>query len=216
MSSLRSVGIVLALGAALAAVAVVLLLVALLVFGIPISYDASPAGVPAEALATAGYADDEPRPYTIERSIAVVDLSITNWIVAYGTGDPTDEDEEVATLAVLSTPDVGVGGWSLNPLTHLDEGDLIEVVLERLDRFDDDEIRAVDEADAEERTILGDEVAVRTYAVSTEAEGEGPLLVHVAIVENEDDVIVLLGVHPGTMDERETLVSLMEVVEHPR
>lgn len=46
-----------------------------------------------------------------------------------------------------------------------------------------------------------------------DAAGGLPVLVHVATVAHDDDVVALVGIHPEFVDEREPLVSLMESVE---
>lgn len=205
-------------------VSIVLLLVAL-IFGIPIGDAASPATVPADDLAAAGYVGDDPSEFTVERRVTLFDVSVTNWIATYRKGGPdgggetpsTDDFEstadeiETATLVVLSTPDASVAGRSLNPLVRLSDGQLVATILERLDGFDDVEVENVREVDAEQRRILDDEVTVRTYAAEG---GDASLRVHLAIVEHEDDVVVLVGTHPEGMDERTTLLSLMETVDH--
>lgn len=212
--------------AAFAVVVSIVLLILALVFGIPIGDVASPATVPADELATFGYVGDDPSEFTIERRVTLFDVSVTNWIASYRKGGPdgggetpstddldstADDEIETATLVVLSTPDASVAGRSLNPLVRLSDGQLVATVLERLDGFDDVEIENVREVDAERRHILDDEVTVRTYAAEG---GDTSLLVHLAIVEHEDDVIVLVGTHPEAMDERATLLSLMETVDH--
>lgn len=73
-------------------------------------------------------------------------------------------------------------------------------------------------------TVLGTETTVTTFATEVEfdvprdapvdAEGSVPALVHVATVEDGEDVIALVGVHPEAVEEGETLASLMEAVEH--
>ncbi|MFO8114627.1 MAG: DUF6517 family protein, partial [Halorubrum sp.] len=42
-----------------------------------------------------------------------------------------------------------------------------------------------------------------------------PVFLYLATVQHEDDVIALIGIHPTAVDARDSVLSLMEQVEHP-
>lgn len=184
--------------------------------GLPVTYESSPAAVHADGLESAGYTETGPEKYAMEDSESVVEISVTNWAAVYHDGG-SDSTAEPASLVVLSTPDARLGDRSLNPMTQLSDPELAATALTRLDRFEDDDLTDIRQVDEERRTILGTVATVRTYtATDSGADTDsGSLLVHQAIVEHQGDVVVIVGVHPESTDERETQLSLMEAVEHP-
>lgn len=196
-------------------VAVVVAAVAIVALvGLPVTYEASPAGVQEAELDDAGYTAAGVEKYAMERSTMGVDVSFRNWAAVSHRDDGADADR-AASIVVLSTPDARLAGRSLNPLTTSSDAALAATALSRLDRFDDDAMSDAREVDAENRTILGDDVTVRTYATTNETDQGEALRVHVAVVEHRGDMLVLAGVHPEATDERETQLSLMEAIEHP-
>ena len=176
------------------------------------SYAAEPASIDGSVLSDAGYEHAEPEAIEIDEQFEIagegVEIELRSWIAGYerSAGD--------GLLLVVSTPDATVAGQSVNPLARLSGGDLITRALEASDEGDG-EVRDVEEVAVEERTILGQETTVRSYEGVLETdEGDVPIAFHLATVEHDDDVIVLLGVHPQMFDERETQLGLMEAVQH--
>lgn len=191
-------------------------------------FDAAPATIAAATLADAGYEHEEPEPFTVENEFEAagveVHVSATTWSAAYA-----NPDREAALFAV-STPDATVAGQSVNPLVRGGDGELLRRILERVgDDTDDVDADEFERRGSETRRILGTETDVSTFEgridagaagsvdSATDAGGESgdvPVLVHFATVEHDGDVVVLAGVHPRPVDERETILSLMEAVEH--
>lgn len=190
-------------------------------------FDAEPARVPDAALSTAGYAGEEPEPFEVERTLEVGgierEVSATTWVANY------ENAERASSLVVASTPNATVAGQSVNPLVRADDAELLRRLLERgggAGSGDDEggNVDDLEEVGTRTLTVLGTETTVTTFATEVEfdaprdapvdAEGTVPALVHVATVEDGEDVIALVGVHPEAVEEGETLGSLMEAVEH--
>lgn len=176
------------------------------------SFAAEPASVDADALSEAGYDVEEPEAIEIDESFEIagqgVDVELRSWVVGY------ERAPEGGLLLAVSTPDATVAGQSVNPLVRLSGTALVTRALEASDEADGD-IRNVEEVAVEERTILGRETTVRSYEGILETDdGDVPIAFHLATVDHGDDVIVLLGIHPQEIDERETQLGLMESTQH--
>jgi len=192
-------------------------------------YDAAPASVPSSAASEAGYEGEDPESFTIEQEFEIAgvnaQLSATTWVAGY------ENPENGSALFVASTPNASVGGQSVNPLVRADETELIRRLLDQVDQRgiggDGTDIEAsnIEERGSETRTVLGQEVEIAILETTVDAEvdaGEGesgsvedvPVYLYVGTVQHNDDVIALVGVHPTAVDASESLLSLMEQVEH--
>ncbi|MFW6316923.1 MAG: DUF6517 family protein [Halorubrum sp.] len=193
-------------------------------------FDADPARVPSESASAAGYEGEEPESFTIEQEFDVAgvnaQVSATTWVAGYENRD------NGSALLVASTPDASVGGQSVNPLVRADDAELIRRLLEEAEERgiggEGTEVQAdeIESRGSETRTVLGEEVEVSILETTIDAEvdaGDGeadsvedvPVFLYVATVQHEDDVIALIGVHPTAVDARDSVLSLMEQVEHP-
>ncbi|MFC7186634.1 DUF6517 family protein [Halorubrum yunnanense] len=119
----------------------------------------------------------------------------------------------------------------MNPLVGADDAELIRRLLERANQRgiggEGTEVQAddIEEAGSETRTILGQEIEVSILETTIDAEVGGgdqsesvedvPVFLYVATVQHEEDVVALVGIHPTAVDARNSVLSLMEQVEHP-
>lgn len=191
--------------------AVVLVVVTAGCTGGGFAFDASPATVSDDALDEAGYDGEPPEAHTVNETIEVAgmnaDVTATTWTAVYS-------DDQGASLVVVSTPNAEIAGQSLNPLTRLSNRELVERALDQLDNADA-EIKDVREVDSEQRSILGQDVEVITYLATAESDhGEMDVNLHLATVQHEDDVVIVVGIHPEQFDERTTILDLMEAIQH--
>lgn len=191
-------------------------------------FDADPAQIPESAYAEA-YSGEEPESFTIEQQFNAAgvnaDVSATTWIARY-----TNQTVGSA-LFVASTPNASVGGQSVNPLVRADDAELVRRLLNQVDQQgiggNGTDIQAddIEKRGEETRTILGKEtsVSILETTVSAEISGEGgqsgsvedvPVLLYIATVQHNEDVIALVGVHPVAVDQSDQLLSMMEAVEH--
>jgi hypothetical protein len=110
-------------------------------------------------------------------------------------------------------------------------GELIRRLLEQVEQRGiggegtDIEAEDIENRGSETRTILGEEVEVSILETTVDAEvGAGgnqsgsvedvPVFIYIATVQHDDDVVALIGVHPTAVDARDSVLSLMEQVEH--
>ncbi len=191
--------------------------------------DAEPARIPTDAAAEAGYEGQEPESFTLNQEFDVAGVnarvSATTWTAGY------ENPDNGSALFVASTPDESVGGQSINPLVRADDVELIRRLLKQVDQRgvggQDTDIQAedIERRGSETRTVLGEEVEISILETTINAQvntGDGqsesaedvPVLLYVGTVRHRDDVVVLVGVHPVAVDAGDSLLSLMEEVEH--
>lgn len=191
-------------------------------------FDADPARVPESAYADA-YSGQDPESYTIDREFNVTgvnaEVSATTWVARYVNS------ETQSALFVASTPNASVAGQSVNPLVRADNVELIGRILDQVNQQGvgggsaDVKTDDIEQRGEETRTILGEETTVAIYETTVSAEvetSEGqsgsvediPVLLYIATVQHNDDVVALLGVHPQGIEQSGQLLSMMEAVEH--
>lgn len=171
-------------------------------------FDADPVAIDPEPLTAAGYESDDPEPFTAEGEVPIggVDVTVraTSWSVRYPNPD------RQALLLLASTPDATVFGRSVNPFVRGDDAELLRRILERVgdDQGIDTEFERVDETGID---VLGQSTTVTTFATRIDAEGESvPGFVHFGTCSHDGDLVLLVGAHPETVDERGRQLSLME------
>ena len=191
-------------------------------------FDAEPARVPESAYAE-GYSGQDPESFTIEQEFNAAgvnaEVSATTWIARY-----TNQTVGSA-LFVASTPDASVAGQSVNPLVRADDAELIRRLLNQVDQQgiggNGTDIQAddIEERGEETASILGGDETVSILETTVSADVSGadgqsgsvedvPVLLYIATVQHNEDVIALVGVHPVPADQSEQLLSMMEAVEH--
>jgi len=192
-------------------------------------FDAEPAKVPDDVASEAGYEGEEPRSFPIKQEFDVAgvnaQVSATTWTAGYRNSD------NGSALFVASTPDASVGGQSVNPLVRADNTELIRRLLKQVDQRGiggegtDIETSSIEDRGTVTRTVLGTEVEIAKLETTVDAEvnaGDGqsdevedvPVFLYVGTVQHRDDVIALVGVHPTAVEASESILSLMEQVEH--
>lgn len=191
--------------------------------------EASPATIPPAAYESVGYVHGNttavPLSYTVGTAGVSRNVTVTSQLSGYSR---TVADDEVSLLLVLSTPNVEVAGESVNPFARMADGVLLDRVLNATATLnvtgyvgDAGDVAAVADVgdlrrvDAVERTVLDTPTTVTTYAGTVEIEGTRvAALVHVAVVEHGDDVVVAVAVHPESMNETARIHRLVEAIEH--
>jgi len=192
-------------------------------------FEADPARIPESAYADSAYSGEEPESYTVDREFNATgvnaEVTATTWVARYVNS------ETQSALFVASTPNASVAGQSVNPLVRVEGAELIRRLLNQInqqaggDGGADIETDDVEERGEETRTILDEETTVSIFetTISADVEGAGnssesvedvPVLLYLATVQHDDDVIALVGVHPVQVDQSDQLLSMMEAVEH--
>lgn len=179
-------------------------------------FSASPAAVDDTAVEKAGYQHGETSDLTVEETVGVGgvtrDVKVTNWVSTYA-------GENGSAFVALSTPDVEVGGVGVNPLTSMSNREVIGFILERVAAAggaSETDVPELKQTGASQISLLGESTEVVHYRTTVEADGQDvPMRIHVATTRHDGDVLVLIGLHPDAIDEQDTILSLMESVEHP-
>jgi hypothetical protein len=147
----------------------------------------------------------------------VREVRATGYLAAYSAPD------RGAAIVVLSTPDAEVAGESANPLVHLTAPETVEIALDGLRETGTvADVTVSDVADlrpvgSDQRTVLGAPTTVTTYAATaTTANGSTTdVVVHVAVVRHDGDVVAAVAVHDAATPEAPTAFGLFERIEHP-
>ena len=191
-------------------------------------FDAEPARIPESAYADADFTGEEPESYTIDREFNATgvnaEVTATTWVARYVNS------ETQSALFVASTPNASVAGQSVNPLVRVEGADLIRRLLNQINQQGsggnaDIQTDDIEERGEETRTILDEETTVSVFETTVSADLGGadngtesvediPVLLYLATVQHDDDVIALVGVHPVQIDQADQLLSMMEAVEH--
>jgi hypothetical protein len=203
-----------------ASLAVAMLVVLAGCTGTLAEFSSEPATIPASALSP-GYVHGNTTDVTVPIGVGLGpvsrDVRLTGWVSGYSR---TTADDDVVLLAVVSTPDAEFQGQSVSPVVRLSDPELVSWTLDRLADASlqggiDADVTGLRVLDSETRTVLGTPTEVVTYTGTAEVDGESvAVLLHLAVVSHEGDVVVALGAHESGLDEREALVSLMERIEH--
>ena len=201
-----------------------------------LEFAAAPAAIPAAE--DAGYRADGPNAMGIDESVEVGgvsrDVDIETWSAAY------NNPESQSSVFLFSTPDVSVAGVSANPLARLSGADLIVRVLEEgLGQAQGDAaIEEIEQEDELTLSVLGGDRSVPVFSAVLDTgtggssgsqqsgagfdaaqNGQVPIRLYLlsfphAAGENED-VLLSIGLHPQAVDAQASVVSLLELIEHP-
>ncbi|KAB1189039.1 MULTISPECIES: DUF6517 family protein [Haloferax] len=199
---------------------------------------AEPATIPSSAYETHGYVHGNstviPLSYNVGVGPASRTVGVEMWASGYSKTTADDDIADITGLLVLSSPNREVAGQSANPLANLGNRELVGAGLELLSDAQAlgnvPEVNGLREIEARPVTILGEETELVTYAGTVVVEpgettvdgesvaydgGSAEVRVHLATVEHEGDVIVVLAVHGAEVDESDAIAALAGAVEHP-
>ncbi|WP_396610287.1 DUF6517 family protein [Haloferax sp. S1W] len=199
------------------------------------TFSAEPATIPAAAYEAHGYVHGNTTLVPLSQRVGIGPVSRTVgaevWVSGYSK---TTADDAVTGLAVISSPNVEVVGQSVNPLASLGNRELVRAGLDLLTDAQTlgniSEVNGLREVDAQPVTMLGTEAELVTYAATVVVEpgettvdgetvphegGTVDVRIHLATVEHDGDVIVVVAVHGADVNERDAIVELAGAVEHP-
>lgn len=193
--------------------------------GTLLEYTASPATIPDAALEPRGYVHGNttelPITYRVGSGGLSRDITLRTWVSGYArvTTDSGAGDNRTAVLVLYSSPNVQVAGRSINPLGQLSNRELIRTVLGHATELGGlggiDGVSDLRERDAQNVTMLGTPTQVVSYVGTADVDGRRvAIVVNIAVVEHDGDIVVALGVHDETLDETATHVALISRVEH--
>ncbi|MFC4249046.1 DUF6517 family protein [Natribaculum luteum] len=186
----------------------------------PLEFHASRVAPTEEVLSETGYEEHESTNETYREEVDVGvtrEISASYWRSIYTKAvEIQGTAQEAATFAAVSVPGMDVLGTDYNPLSELDNEELLDQLREQIDGTYDG-LRDVRHDETIELEILGETRDVDRFLATTDLEGqEIEVAVLLAAFDHDGDLLVLLGGHPEMLpDEGVDLEVLMESIEHP-
>lgn len=164
--------------------------------------------------------------------VATYTISVTGIEDFHDDPDATQEtideigNSDIAAFSVLSTPSEKIAGQEVNPVSYFSDAELID---EASGRVDEGRLEDIEPNNEYTVRMLGEETTVTVLSATaaadsssdtgdeSEAEGEEDydVLVHLAEVSHEDDIIVVFGLHHADLDEQPQFEAFIENIEHP-
>lgn len=187
-----------------------------LITGNEARFEADRAVVADDVAADTGYEEVEVRTDEIRREFEGVDRTVvvTNSMAEYARSvDIGPLDGELARFTALATPQIDiVPGRPANPVGDMDDREIAEMVQSEYDDIDN-----VEQVDTREVELLGDAVEISKFAADAETvAGESvQVYMHIGQTENEDDFVIVVGVHPRDIDDQDEVDALVGGVQHP-
>ena len=187
-----------------------------LVTGETVSFEASPASVGDDALASTEYELARSDEQNITQNVSVFGqqrtIRLTNHVTEYSRAIELGPlgDIELARITVFSTPGATVAGQQLNPAAQWSNRRLIREIVSRSGGMSDVQRQ-------ENRTvgILGEPRDVGVFTGTTTVQGqEIDVRIHAASFEHDGDVIIAVAVHPTRIDERANVDTMFGGIQH--
>ncbi len=182
-------------------------------------FEANAAVVPPSVRESAGYEEYRTTEPEVTREFTVAgqtrEVTVKNVMAQYDRGVelPVVGRARAAVFTVLSTPQVKVLGKTFNPVKDMSTDEIAEMVQQRYERVEN-----VRRADSRSVAILDTETtAVRYTGDATLAGGGASVEVYLTVTEpvaDDDDFVLCFAGYPRALDERETVTSLVNGVQH--
>lgn len=179
-------------------------------------FEADTARVPADVAADTGYEEVEITDDEIRREFDQVDRTVVvvNSIAEYARSvDLGPIGGELARFTALATPKIDiVPGRPANPVGDMDAKEIAEMVQNQYD-----DIGNVEHVGSRDVELLGDTIEVSKFSADARTAGgeDVPVYMHIGETDNEDDFVVVVGVHPRDVDDQDEIDTLIGAVEHP-
>lgn len=183
-----------------------------------LTFEASPATVPAATLETTGYEHVETRAVEMARTFEAggesQDVTTVNQVAEYEKRvDLPIGSRRAAVFAALATPQVEVLGETFNPVGDMSTRELAELLQEQYDAFDD-----LEHADDATVTVLGAETTRSRFVGEARLDAGVRLDLDVHLTEavaSGDDFVVCIGAYPSVLtDELEDVETMMRELDH--
>lgn len=192
-----------------------------LALGETLEMESESAAVSDDALAETGFTHADTQTEAFEETVEVSgverDVRAEATVVTYERPLEADfVDDETGAFVVASAPDFEMLGRSANPITEMENEELVEEFRSELES-EIGEIRDVRHVDERTEPVLGYAATVDTFAADADFAGEERTVnVHVTSIVHEDDLIVALGVHPEALQQQAPEIhALVRGIEHP-
>lgn len=186
-----------------------------------LTYKSKPAAVDQSVVDQGEAALSATQQPTVTESVFGIDLEVTSWTALYNNVDLEEDPNAIEAgtalgFSVVTTPDLDVLSFQLNPLAKTDN----EALLEEFGRLGEsfrgvpsiDEIELLEE---ESIAILDQETTLSTFdTTGTSAGIDVELIQYVASFEYEDDVVFAIGFHSRGIDAKDELLPLFRNLQY--
>lgn len=185
-----------------------------------LEFAANPATVADDATTETGYEETNVTAVNLTQNVTVADQTRTVRLVNHRATyerqvdlPGLDTDQRAALLMTLSSPEIDVAGQTLNPLSGVDERDIVQ-------RFDTgyEGLQVGQQVDNRSVQALGANRSVEQFeGTATLGGAELDVYVHATTFKHGDDFVTAVAIYPRAVDgEDERVVTLLEGLEHER
>ncbi|WP_313695687.1 DUF6517 family protein [Halorarum halobium] len=184
-----------------------------------LSFAAEPAVAAESTVGETDYETEGPQARTQTREFTVAgqtrEVEVTNRITTYQktVDNPLFGEARLAVFAAISSPKVTVAGQTLNPVEDYSNEKLVSLLTSQYEGLDEPT-----RVDGRTVRTLGSDVELDKFEATATVDGqEVDVYIHVGRTEHEDDFVIPMGMYPKRREseERPTVVSLTESLEHP-
>lgn len=118
---------------------------------------------------------------------------------------------EFARFTVLATPKVNIAGKTFNPVGDMSRAELAEMITREYKTIEN-----VQPVGNRTTTMLGQQTTVSKFSARAETvEGQSvDVYLHIARIEDGDDYVLAIAVHPQQLDEQGNVDQLMAGAQH--
>lgn len=192
-----------------------------LVMGDGLEMESDPAAVSDDALEETSFQFADHRTLYLNETVDVLgnerQINATNHATVYNTTiDLERYDRDTGGFVVITTPDVSIGGRSVNPAASMSNHELVDQFRSELESEVGD-IGTLTPVSDRTEPVLGYAANVSVFETQTTIQGRDvTLFVHVMKVRHEGDLVVGIGVHPEALQQQAPEIHrLMRGIEHP-
>jgi len=185
------------------------------------TFSAAPAAPDAATVAETGYELQSSEVVTVEREVSVAGqvrtIAVRNHQRVYEHHVTVgNENYTKGVFAVVSTPAVRIAGAARNPVADASHREILERFGSQL--TDNGGNLSFERAGDREGVLDRKPVRVLEFRTSVAvSETKRQVAVYVGRVRSEDDVVIVVGVHPTAFPgQRVSLFELLYAVKHPR
>lgn len=181
------------------------------------TFESNPVSVSEGARNDAGYQQTRKGAQTVTRNFSVAGstytVKVVNHVAEYAktvNAGPLS-DAKVARFTVFATPEVSVGGQTLNPIADLSERELARRLSEKYQSLGN-----LEHVDNRTVTVLGKERTVERFKGTATTKGGQQIDVYVTLTKfkHGDDFIVAVAIYPQKIDEKSNVNTLLKGIEH--
>lgn len=182
-----------------------------------LEFTADDASVDQSAQSETGYEEARNTDQTITRSYSVAnqtrEVKVVNQLAEYKRQvdlGPLGKSE-FARFTVLATPKVELAGRTFNPVGNMSNAELAVMIQEEYGTVEN-----VQHESDRTATMLGEETTVSKFSARAETvEGQSvDVYLHITQVEDGDDYVLGIAVHPQQLDEQGNVDQLLAGVQH--